>query len=98
MSAPYRILVFLSAERLEALSKELRAVSEDLFAGLRALSVPVAEEQKDRLLSLYPTAKCDSATTRTVELLPRSAKDRLFSLIVASGRTDVLEDFLSDHP
>jgi len=54
------------------------------------------EEQKDRLLKLYPEAKFDSATTKSVELLPTEAKDKMFHLAVSTGNIDIIDDFLSE--
>ena len=57
-------------------------VTQEVFAGLKCLPVPASEEQKDALLKKYPMAKYDSATTKSIELLPRDAKDKIFELVV----------------
>jgi hypothetical protein len=39
-------------------------------------------------------AKFDSSTTKSVELLPRDAKDKIFDLVVAKKTLDVIDAFL----
>jgi hypothetical protein len=39
-------------------------------------------------------AKYDSATTKSIELLPREVKDKIFNLIVKKKTIDVMGDFL----
>lgn len=95
--APYAINVWVNAERYARLQgRPAAGLVEDAFAGLQVIRVPVTEAQKDRLLARYPMAKCDSSTTRTIELLPRPAKDRLFALIVRRQSADVAGAFLEE--
>jgi hypothetical protein len=56
--------------------------------------VPTNEQQRDTILRRFPTAKFDSATTKSIELLPRDAKDRIFDLVVAKKTLDVIDAFL----
>jgi len=46
------------------------------------LQLPCNKEQKDRTLKLYSQAKFDSATTKSIELLPPKAKDKMFDLVI----------------
>ncbi len=69
--------------------------ARDVLAGLMAVEVPANEEQKDKLLKRYPNAKCDTSTTKTIELLPRAAKDAIFDLVAAKKSVEVLDDFLA---
>jgi len=39
-------------------------------------------------------AKFDSATTKSIELLPRAVKDQIFDLIVEKKTVDVIGEFL----
>jgi hypothetical protein len=42
-------------------------------------------------------AKFDSATTKSIELLPREVKDKIFDLVVEKKSIDVLDDFIKSH-
>ncbi|GAG61400.1 unnamed protein product, partial [marine sediment metagenome] len=53
-------------------------------------------EQKDQILKVYPMAKFDTATTRSIELLPAEVKNKMFSLVVKNKSLDVVEEFLKE--
>jgi hypothetical protein len=40
-------------------------------------------DQVERVVKLFPKAKLDSATTKTIELLP---KDDIFDMVVSLGK------------
>ena len=65
-----------------------------MLAGLKVLRVPTTAEQRDTILQKYPMAKFDSATTKSIELLPRDVKDKIFALIVQKKSVNVMDDFL----
>ena len=89
------INLWVNEERFEKLRKAgLEGLCEDMLAGLKVLRVYAGAAQKERILKAFPTAKFDSATTGSIELLPREAKDRIFELVVEKGRVDVIDDFL----
>ena len=91
----FPINVWINEERFAELHKAgLANMTEEVFAGLKCLRVPANESQKDTLLARYPTAKYDSATTKTIELLPKEAKNKIFQLVVAKRSLDILDDFL----
>ena len=71
-------------------------MTKDVLAGMKLLPLQCTEEQKDRLLELYPEAKFDSATTKSIELLPAAVKDRMFETVIQKGNLDVIEDFLGE--
>lgn len=94
-----KINVWINEERLEALEKAgMAQLAEDAFAGMKLLAISTTEEQKDLLLERYPSAKYDSATTRSIELLPKQAKDRLLGLSIEMHSTgpEVLGRFLEE--
>ncbi len=91
----YRINVWINEERFARLQNSPVAdMVREVFAGLKVIEVPVSEEQKDRILKRFPSAKCDTATTRTIELLPRAAKDLLFNLVAENRSVEVVDRFL----
>jgi len=91
------INLWINEERYERLNKVgLAGMTKDVLAGMRVLPLRCTEEQKDRLLKLYPEAKFDSATTKSIELLPAEAKDRMFDLAIKKGNPDVVYDFLKE--
>jgi hypothetical protein len=94
----YPINVWVNEERYEKLQKAgLAGMCEEVLAGLKVIKVYANEKQKDEILKKYPTAKFDSATTKSIELLPRKVKDQIFDLVVTKQSVDVLDEFLSKY-
>ncbi len=93
----YPINIWINEERYERLQKAgLADTAKDVLAGLKVIQVPTTEEQKDAILKKFPQAKCDTATTKTIELLPRAVKDRLLNLVIEKESVDIVRDFLKD--
>jgi len=89
------INLWINEERYEKLNKlGLADVTKDVLAGMKVLQLQCTDEQRDRILKIYPMAKWDSATTKSIELLPAEAKDKMFNLVVKNGDLDVVEEFL----
>lgn len=83
-----KINVWINEERLEALQNAGMAdLANEAFAGMKLLEIYTTEEQKNVLLKRYPGAKYDSATTRSIELLPKRAKDKLLDLSIEMHST-----------
>jgi len=92
----FPINIWINEERLEALTKAgVAGMTKDVMAGLKVIQVPANGPERDALLARYPEAKCDTATTKTIELLPREVKDQLLRLVVQKGRVDVVGEFLA---
>ena len=68
-----------------------------MLAGLKFLRVYADDAQKDKILKVFPTAKFDSATTKSIELLPRDVKDAIFDKIVEKKSVDIMGDFLAKY-
>jgi hypothetical protein len=89
------INLWINEERYERLNKiGLADMTKDVLAGMKVLQLQCTGEQKDRILKIYPMAKWDSATTKSIELIPAEAKDKMFNLVVEKGDLDVMEVFL----
>jgi hypothetical protein len=91
------IPIWINEDRFEKLKAAgLADLTKDVLAGMRSLLIKCTLTQKDRLLKMYPNAKFDSATTKTIELLPKDAKDQLFEICVRKRSTgpEVVEEFL----
>lgn len=94
-----KVNVWINEERLEALANAGMAdLANEAFAGMKLLEIYTTEEQKNLVLQRYPGSKYDSATTRSIELLPKGAKDRLLELSIAMHSTgpDVVGRFLEE--
>lgn len=94
-----KINVWINEERLEALKKAgLADMTKEEFAGMKLLAISMTEQQKDLVLQRYPSAKYDSSTTRSIELLPKQAKDRLLDLSIKMHSTgpEVMDRFLEE--
>ena len=96
MSQTFPINIWINEERLEELQRSgLAHLAQEAFAGLKKLAVPTNEQQRDAILRKFPTAKYDSATTKSIELLPREVKDKIFDMVVAKKTLDVMDAFLA---
>lgn len=96
MAETYPINIWINEERLEKLQQAgLADMAQEAFAGLRKLSVPTNERQRDAILKKFPMAKFDSATTKSIELLPREVKDRIFDVVIEKKTLDVIDSFLA---
>ena len=94
----YPINLWINEERYEKLQKSgLADMCEEMMAGLKVIRVYANDAQKDKILNAFPTAKFDSATTKSIELLPREVKDKIFDLIVEKKSIDVIGDFLKSN-
>jgi hypothetical protein len=96
MAQTFPINIWINEERLDKLQRAgLAHLAQEVFAGLKKLPVPTNEEQRDTILRRFPTAKYDSATTKSIELLPRDIKDRIFTLVVEKKTLNVIDAFLA---
>lgn len=95
MAEIYPINIWINEERLAKLQKAgLDSLTQEMLAGLKVLRVPTNEKQRDEILKIYPMAKYDSATTKTIELLPRDVKDKIFDMVIEKKTVDMMDDFL----
>ena len=97
MAEGYPINLWINEDRYERLNKVgLADMTKDVLAGMKLLQLQCTKEQRDMLLKLYPMAKFDSATTKSIELLPPQAKDKMFDLIVEKKSLDIVDEFLKN--
>lgn len=95
MAETYPINIWINPERLEKLQKAgLAEMAIEVLAGMKVLKVPNTDLQKDKVLKLFPMGKFDAATTKSIELLPKYVKDKIFDLVVARKKIDVMDEFL----
>jgi hypothetical protein len=94
----FPINVWINEERFAKLQAvKLGDLTQEAFAGLKVLRVPCTAEQRDKVLDVFPTAKFDSATTKSIEQLPRDIKDKIFDLVVEKASVDIMEEFLAGY-
>lgn len=94
----YPINIWINEDRFKALEGAgLADMCEEMLAGLKVLRVYADDAQRDKILQVFPTAKFDSATTKSIELLPKEVKDAIFAKCVEKKSVDVLGDFLSAY-
>lgn len=95
MADVFPINIWINEERYEKLQEAgLGKMTQEMLAGLKVLRVPTTAEQRDEILKKYPMAKFDSATTKSIELLPRAVKDKIFDLIVRKKNIDIIGEFI----
>jgi len=91
----YPINIWINDERFEGIRNAgLAHMVKDVLAGLKVIQIPTTAAQKDALLARFPKAKCDTATTKTIELLPKEAKDQMLQLVLSKRSVDIVEDYL----
>ncbi len=96
MAEMHPINIWINEERYEELSRVgLADATKDMLAGMKVLQLQCTGEQKDKLLKLYPMAKYDSATTKSIELLPPEVKDKMFALVIKRKSLDIIEEYLN---
>jgi len=94
----FPINIWINEERYAKLQKAgLADLCEEMLAGLKVLRLYATAEQRDKILKVFPTAKFDSATTKSIELLPREVKDKMFDMVVEKQTVDMLGEFLSAY-
>jgi hypothetical protein len=95
MAEKHPINIWINEERHEKLNKVgLADITEDVLAGMKVLRLYCTAKQKNQLLKFYSMAKYDSATTKSIELLPAEVKDEIFDLVIKRKRLDIIEEFL----
>lgn len=94
----YPINIWVNEERFDKLQQAgLDEMCEEMLAGLKVIRVYANDTQRDKILKVFPTAKFDSATTKSIELLPRDVKDKIFDKVIVGQSIDILDDFLSAY-
>lgn len=94
----YPINIWVNEERFEKLQNAgLADMCEEKLAGMKVIMVYADDAQKDKILKVFPTAKFDTATTKSIELLPREIKDKIFDKVVEQKNIDILGEFLSEY-
>jgi len=91
----YPINLWINEERLEKLQAAgLASMTKEVLAGLKVLAVPNTAAQRDKILKVFPVAKFDTATTKSIENLPRAIKDQIFDLVIKKKSLNVMDDFI----
>jgi len=95
MAETYPINIWINEDRFDKLQKAgLESLTVEMLAGLKVLRVPTNEHQRDEILKIFPMAKYDSATTKSIELLPKDVKDKIFDMIVSKKSLEIMDDFI----
>ncbi|MDI6854344.1 MAG: hypothetical protein QME75_12160 [Deltaproteobacteria bacterium] len=96
MAETYPINIWINEERFKALQEAgLGNLLKEELAGMKVLIVPCNEQQRDKILQLFPMAKYDAATTKSIELLPKAVKDKIYDLVVARKSLNVMDEFIA---
>lgn len=98
MAEKYPINLWVNEERYEKLQKAgLAEMCEEMLAGMKVIRVYADDNQKDKILQVFPTAKFDASTTKSIELLPKDVKDKIFDKVVEKKTVDMMDDFLGGY-
>lgn len=94
----FPINIWINEERYDKLRQAgLGELPEEMLAGLKVLRVYANAAERDKILKVFPTAKFDSATTKSIELLPREVKDKMFDKVVQNKSIDIMSEFLAAY-
>jgi hypothetical protein len=94
----FPINIWVNEDRYEKLrAAGLADMCEEMLAGMKVIRVYANEPQRDKILQVFPTAKFDSATTKSIELLPRDVKDKIFDKVIEKKSIEILDDFLQAY-
>ncbi len=94
----YPINIWVNEERFEKLQNAgLADICEEKLAGMKVIMVFADDKQKDKILQVFPTAKFDTATTKSIELLPRDIKDKIFDKVIEKKNINILGEFLKEY-
>ena len=94
----YPINIWVNEERYCKLqSVGLANICEEMLAGMKVIRVFANIDQKDKILKVFPMAKFDASSTKSIELLPREVKDRIFNKIIEKQNLEIIDDFLSSY-
>ena len=97
MAETFPINIWINEERFNALQNAgLGGLLKEELAGMKVLIVPCNEQQRDKVLKLFPMAKYDAATTKSIELLPKHVKDKIYDLCVARKTLNVMDEFIAN--
>ena len=67
MAETYPINIWINEKRFNALQKAgLEKLLKEELAGMKVLVVPCTAAQRDKVLKLFPMAKYDAATTKSI--------------------------------
>ena len=98
MAEKYPINIWVNEERYEKLQQaDLADMCEEMLAGMKVIRVYADDAQRDKILEVFPTAKFDSATTKSIELLPKDVKDKMFDKVIERQNIDMMDDFLGAY-
>ena len=96
MAETYPINIWINEERFKALNDAgLANLLKEELAGMKVLIVPCTAEQRDKVLKLFPMAKFDAATTKSIELLPKYVKDKIYDMAVKRKTLNVMDEFIA---
>jgi len=77
-----KIYIWLSEEMSRKLEELELNYARDVLGGMKRIEIDVEQEIVEEIVKLFPNAKVDSSTTKSIELLPRSFKNEILRIIV----------------
>jgi len=96
MAETFPINIWINEERFKALQDAgLAGMLKEELAGMKVMIVPCTEAQRDKVLKVFPMAKYDAATTKSIELLPKYVKDKIYDMAVKRKSLAVIDEFLA---
>lgn len=77
-----KIYIWLTEEMSKRLEELGLNYAKDVLGGMKRIEIEVEEEIVKRIIKIFPNAKVDTATTKSIELLPKSFKGEILKVIM----------------
>lgn len=77
-----KIYIWLNEEISKKLEELGLNYAKDVLGGMKRIEIEVEEEIVNRIVKIFPSAKIDTATTKSIELLPKSFKNEILKVIL----------------
>ncbi|QGA55412.1 hypothetical protein GFS03_12955 [Sulfolobus sp. E5-1-F] len=76
-----KIYIWLSEEVSRKLEELGLNYAKEVLGGMKRIEIDVEQEIVEEIVKLFPNAKVDSSTTKSIELLPKSFKNEILRII-----------------
>ncbi|QXJ31030.1 DUF6955 family protein [Saccharolobus shibatae] len=77
-----KIYIWLSEEMSKKLEELGLNYAREVLGGMKRIEIELEQDIVEEIVKLFPNAKVDSSTTKSIELLPKSFKNEILRIIV----------------
>ncbi|QXJ34055.1 DUF6955 family protein [Saccharolobus shibatae] len=77
-----KIYIWLSEEMSKKLEDLGLNYAREVLGGMKRIEIELEQDIVEEIVKLFPNAKVDSSTTKSIELLPKSFKNEILRIII----------------